>query len=187
MILYALTESNSNQTLLLKLLQKEHDAGWIKFWYSALPSSLYGSARMVLGVWREPAVLVLDANSTYPEVADRCRLGAEEVIGEVAGVAPLRVLVAVPALHALLFRRPDAVARVYGQISPGLLELGQISPRDALAKLDQNVSIHEAVCKLILELNDQDIDALRAESPIRDLLEFLVELQRDAVLTTTRS
>ena len=39
---------------------------------------------------------------------------------------------------------------------------------------------------LIKELNAGDIDALRAESPIRDLLEFLGELQRDAVLTTAR-
>ena len=95
MILHALTESNSNQTLLLKLLQREHDAGWIKFWYSALPSSLYGSARTVLGVWKKPAALVLDADSTNPRAADRCRLDAEEVIGEAAGMAPLRVLVAV--------------------------------------------------------------------------------------------
>jgi hypothetical protein len=187
MILHALTESNSNQTLLLKLLQREHDAGWIKFWYSALPSSLYGSARTVLGVWKKPAALVLDADSTNPRAADRCRLDAEEVIGEAAGMAPLRVLVAVPALEALLFRRPDAVARAYGQIPPGLLELGQISPRDALAKLDQNVSLHQVALNLIKELNDSDIDALRDESPIRDLLEFLGELQRDAVLTTARS
>src|SRR5436190_1118602 len=90
---------------------------------------------------------------------------------------------AVPALEALLLRRPDAVARAYGQVSPSRLELGLISPRDAYPKLDPNVSIEQVALTIINELDDADVAALRAESPVLELLEFLGELQRDGVLT----
>jgi hypothetical protein len=36
-------------------------------------------------------------------------------------------------------------------------------------------------------LNDNDVAALRSESPVRELLEFIGELQRDGVLTTVGS
>jgi hypothetical protein len=89
----------------------------------------------------------------------------------------------VPAVDALLFRRPDAVARAYGPVSPSLLELGRISPRDAFPKLDPNVSTEQGALTIINELDDTDAAALRAESPVRELLEFHGELQCDGMVT----
>src|SRR5438270_13642053 len=118
MMLHILLETNRAELLLVKLLQAERQAGSVTIRSDAIQTSLYASARTLLIVRREPVAVVLDAESTYPTVADRQRQAAEEVIGEAAWRAPLRILVAVPALEALLFRRPDAVARAYGQVTP---------------------------------------------------------------------
>jgi hypothetical protein len=182
-MLHVLTESESEAALLARILEAEHRAGAVESRRAAPPSSLYSAARTLLAVRNEPVAVLLDAGSTAPEAADRRRLAAEEVIGEAAGAAPSRILVAVPALEALLFRRPDALARAYGTISPGLLELGRVSPRDALEKLDPSGSASRASCDIIRALDDHDIAALRAESPIRDLLEFLGESQRRGAAT----
>ena len=86
-------------------------------------------------------------------------------------------------MEALLFRRPDAVARAYGPVSEGLLELGLFSPRNALEKLDPNLARQQAAVKIIEKLDVADIAALREEPPMRELLEFLGELSRDNPVT----
>jgi hypothetical protein len=182
-MLHVLVESNTAVILLVKVLREEQQAGSVEIRSTAPPSSLYAAARTLLVVRNEPVAVVLGADSTDPEAAARRRLAAEEVIGEAAGSAPLRVLMAVPALEALLFRRPDAVARAYGHVPQGLLELGLLSPRDALEKLAPNFSGHQSSFNIIKELDDADVAALRAESPVRELREFLGELRRDDVVT----
>ena len=113
MIIHGLTESNTNTFLLVKLLYEEQSVGLIALRCAAPTSSLYSTARTLLVVRNEPVALILDADSTDPEAADRRRQAAEEVIGAAAGAAPFRILVSVPALESLLFHRPDAVARAY--------------------------------------------------------------------------
>ncbi len=75
-------------------------------------SSLYSGAATLLKVPGEPVVLLADADSTAPEAIERRRFVAEGVVGDPAESAALRVLVAVPALEALLFLRPGLVAGV---------------------------------------------------------------------------
>ena len=89
----------------------------------------------------------------------------------------------VPALETLLFRRPDAIARAGGNPSPDVLELGRFSPRDALEKLDRNGMGHDPARQIIASLDDADVAALRAETPVRDLLEFLGEPRREGAVT----
>jgi hypothetical protein len=186
-MLHILVDSKTAEFLLVKLLQPEQQAGSLQCRFAAPMSSLYASARTLLIVRNEPVAVVLDAESTYPRVAAQQRQAAEEVIGDAAWRAPLRILVAVPAVDALLFRRPDAVARAYGPVPQSLLELGRISPRDAFAKLDSTVSLEQVALKIIHELDDADIAALQAESPMRELLEFLDELQRDGMVAAAAS
>ncbi len=84
-----------------------------------------------------------------------------------------------------MFRRPGVIERVYGPVSESLLELGRISPPDAFQKLNPNVSVEQVEQvsrRLIQELDDTDIAALRDEPEVRELLNFLGELQRDGVL-----
>jgi hypothetical protein len=181
-MLYVLVESNTAAILLLKLLLQEQAAGSVEVWASRPMSSLYARARTLLTVRSEPVALVLDADSTDPEAARRRRLAAEEVVGEAAGEVPLRVLIAEPALEALLFLRPAAISRAFGPTPPDLPTLGRVSPRDALRKLDPSGSEHNASYQVTVALDDTDVMALRGEPPVRELLEFLDELRRSGVV-----
>ena len=106
-------------------------------------------------------------------MAARAREDAAEVIGEAADSSTFRILVAVPALESLLFRRPEAVRRVYVSTSSELIDLGLVSPGDALRKMAGASDRHQASFAIIGALNAEDIAALRDESPARELLEFL--------------
>jgi len=183
MTLHALVESNMAAILLVKTLREEQEAGFVEIRASVPRSSLYAAARTLLAVRCEPVALVLDAGSTDPEAARRRQQAAEEVIGEAAGAAPLRVLVAVPALESLLFLRPAAVERAFGPSAKDLMELGRVSPRDALERLDPS-GCAIAAFKLVGALDDDDLVALRAEPPIRELLEFGDELRCGTAVVT---
>src|SRR5437016_1395375 len=133
-MLHILVESTTAEILLARFLQTEQQDGSIEIRAVAERSSLYGAAQAVLIMRREPVAVVLDSESTYPRVAARQRQGAEEVIGDAAWRAPLRILVAVPALEALLFRRPDAVARAYGPAPPQPVGAGPDRPPGRLSE-----------------------------------------------------
>ncbi len=181
-MLHVLVDSNTGEVLLARLLHAEQQAGSIRIRSFTIRSSLYGSARTLLMLRKEPVAVVVDADSSRPGVADRRRQDTGEVIGEAAYAAPLLILVAVPAMEALVFRRPDAVARAYGPVSQDLIELGLVSPWTALEKLDRTVSSDQVSLNIVKELDDADVMALRAESPVRELLEFLGELQHDGAV-----
>ena len=103
--------------------------------------------------------------------------------------APFRVLVAVPALEALLFVRPDPIARAYGAaaVDEQLLELGRMNPREALKRLDPTGQWWVASLNLVRNLDDGDIAELRSMPPIQDLLDFLGSLSRNEIVATIES
>ena len=189
MMMTVLASSNTATMLLLRLMRPEQEAESVEFRCAHPASSLYSAAKTLLVIRKQPVAIVLDADSTEPQMADRAKDEALEVIGESATNAPLRILVAVPAIESLLFFRADAVHRAFGSIPSDLIELGLVSPGDALQRLQSGVDRYAASVKAITHLNQDDIDLLRTKSPVRELLKFLDELnttnaQADAVLTS---
>jgi len=171
-----LVGSNTAATLLLKLMRPEQQAGLVNVRCAHPSSSLYSAAMTLLVIRNEPVALVLDADSTEPTMAARVRNEAAEVIGASA-TASLRILVAVPSVESLLFRRAEAVRRAYGNTATHLIELGLISPGDALRKMNGTSDRYHASAAIMAKLNAADIAALRVESPVRELLEFVDELK----------
>ncbi len=171
-----LVGSNTAAMLLVNLMEPEQQAGLVEFRCAHPTSSLYAAAKTLLEIRNEAVALVLDADSTEPTMAARVRDEAAEVIGESAFAAPLSILVAVPAVESLLFRRPDAVRRAYSHATSDVIDLGLVSPGDALQKLNGASDRYQASLAIITKLNDDDIAFLRNESPVRDLLEFLDEV-----------
>jgi hypothetical protein len=108
-------------------------------------------------------------------------------VGDVASSAPLRVLVAVPALEALLFLRPDPVARAFGEAAGDehMLELGRLNPREALKRLDPGGQWWTASLNLVRTLNDGNIAELRSKPPIHELLELLRDLHYSEIAAST--
>ncbi len=177
MMINVLVGSNTSAMLLLKLMGPEQQAGLVDFRCAHPTSSLYAAAKTLLEVRNEPVALVLDADSTEPTMATRVRDEAAEVIGQSAAAAPLRILVAVPAVESLLFHRAEAIQRAYGNTPSDLINLGLLSPGDALQKMNGASDRYHASFTIITKLNDDDIAALRVESPVRELMEFLDELK----------
>jgi hypothetical protein len=178
MTTHVLVESNQSAIMLAKLLSVEQNAGLIEIRATEPLSSLYSAARTLLAVRGEPVALLLDADSTVPEAVARRQLGAEEVVGEAGSSAPVRVLVAVPALDAMLFTRRGPVARVFGAAfsDESALELGRLNPREALKRLDPGGHWWTASLRLVDALDDEDIAELRSMSPIHELIDFVRDI-----------
>lgn len=184
-----LVETISSAMLLAKLLSKEEQHGLVEIRTAAPASSLYSAARTLLAVRGEPVVLLLDADSTVQEAVDRRQQVAEEVIGEAARSATARVLIAVPALEALLFLRPGPVARAFGASADGehLLELGRLSPREALKRLNRDGLWWAASYDLIAALDNEDVAELRFRQPIDELLQFVSDLESAGIAASSGS
>ena len=101
------------------------------------------------------------------------------MIGATGQRAPFLLLVAVPALESLLFTRPGLVARVFGEGADDgghVLEIGRLSPREAYTRLDPHGLEDAAFDKMLESLDDDDVAALREESPVRELIAFVTEV-----------
>lgn len=172
-MLHVLVDSNMAAILLSILMEQEQQQGLVELRCAYPSSSLYSSARTILMIRNEPVAVVLDANSTEPEMESRAHDAAEEVIGWSGESPPLRILVAVPSVESLLFKRPDAVRRAFDEVSETLVEIGLVSPGDALRRLSKTQDRYQASHAIISRLDQNDVNALRTESPVRELLEFL--------------
>jgi hypothetical protein len=171
-----LTEANFDGMLLATLLADEEKRDGIEIGVVSGLSSGYSFARTMLAVKRIPVAIVIDADSPEEEVAPERRRNAEEVLGDAASGVPFRVIVAIPELEILFFTRPQLLKKVYGKkVTTLITELGQVSPRRALQKLDPDLSYEHLRFKILKAMDDVDINALRATALIEELLSFLRE------------
>ncbi len=169
-----LTEGNFDGMFLATLIAEEQDRYGIEIRAVGGKSSVYSFARTLLAVKRIPVAVVIDADSPEPEVAEERQRTAEEVIGDVASGIPFRVIVAVPELEILFFRRPELVRRVFGEVvNDHLMELAQLSPRRALQRLASDKSIEVARVKLLKAMDNDDLRAIREMDTVQNLLTFV--------------
>jgi hypothetical protein len=170
-----LTEGNFGGMLLAKLIAEEQGRSEVEIKVLGGKSSLYSVARTLLGVRGIPVAVVFDADTPEPDAALERQREAEEVIGDVAGRIPFRVLVAVPVLEVLFFQRPELVRRVFGEaVTEHVMELAELSPRRALRKLAPDKPFENVRIDLLRAMDHSDVQALRRDSPlIRDLLSFI--------------
>jgi hypothetical protein len=174
-----LTESNFDGMLLATLLADERARDGIEIGVVKGLSSGYSFARTMLAVKRTPVAVVIDADSPEPEVASEHRRSVEEVLGDAAVGVPFRVIVAVPELAILFFERPQLLKKVYGNgVTALVTELGQVSPRRALQKLEPALDYEHIRFKILKAMDEEDIKALRGTDLIEELLSFLREANK---------
>jgi hypothetical protein len=171
-----LTEANFDGMLLATLLADEEKRDGVDIRVVSGLSSGLSVARTMLAVKRRPVAVVIDADSPEQEVASERQRSAEEVLADAASGVPFRVIVAVPELAILFFERPQLLKRVYGKsVTAWVTELGQVSPRRALQKLDPDLSYEYLRFKILRAMDEADIKALRATALIQELPRFLKE------------
>ncbi len=179
-----LTEGNFEGMFLATLIAEEQHLYDIEIKAVGGMSSVYSFARTLLAVKRTPVAVVIDADSPEPDVAAERQRSAEEVIGDAASGIPFRVIVAVPALEILFFRRPELLGRVFGAaINDHLMELAELSPRHALRKLASDKQFEAVRLELLKAMDAEDLRAIREMDIVQDLLAFV----KIAVDYSTRS
>ena len=173
MAVSVLTESNFDGMLLTRLLGEGHERDDVEVRVVPGLSSGYSVARTILAVKRAPVAVVIDADSPEPDVAAERKRRAEEVLADVAGSVPFRVIVAVPELEILLFERPERLHVVFGGVDPHVFEVARLSLRCAIAKLAPNEPYDIARFRILRAMDADDIRVLRDTDLIRDLLDFI--------------
>jgi hypothetical protein len=168
-----LTESNFDGMLLTTLLAAERGRDGVDVGVVKGLSSGYSVARTILAVKRIPVAVVIDADSPEPEVASERQRRAEEVLADIAGGVPFRVIVAVPELEILFFERLDLLHRVFGHVDRHVFELALLSPRRAIGKLAPDEPYEFARFRILRAMDADDVQALRETELIRDLLGFI--------------
>lgn len=169
-----LAESNFDGMLLSTLLAEEQKAGAVEVGVAHGLTSGYSLARTMLAVKRKPVAVVIDADSPEPEVATERKRRAEEVLGDAAGGVPFRVIVAVPELEVLFFKRLNLLKKAFGKKGDEhVIELAQLSPRRAIKKLAPDEPYEKARFQLLRAMTPADVKALRGTDLIQDLLDFI--------------
>jgi hypothetical protein len=168
-----LTEANFDGMLLTTLLAEEQQRDGIEVGVVSGLSPSYSVARTILAVERMPVAVVIDADSPEPEVASERKRRAEEMLDDVAGGVPFRVIVAVPELEILFFERPDLLHRVFGHIDQHVFELARLSPRRAIGKLAPEQPYEFARFRILRAMDVDDVRVLRESDLVRDLLRFI--------------
>jgi hypothetical protein len=173
MMISVLAESNFDGMLLATLLAEEQHRDNIEVRVVRNLTAGYSVPRTMLAVERKPVAVVINAQSPEPEAASERKRRAEEVIGDVAAGVPFRVIVAVPELEILFFRRLDLLRRVLTGVDDHLIELAELSPRRAIAKLTPGEPYEQARFRILRAMDDDDVKALRETDLIKDLLDFI--------------
>jgi hypothetical protein len=173
-----LTDGNFDGMLLAKLIAEEQNRYDVEIKVLQGKSSVYSFARTLLAVKRIAVAVVFDAGTPEPDAALERQREAEDVIGDVAGRVPFRVLLAIPALEVLFFQRPELLRRVFGEaINEHVMELAQLSPRRALQKLAPDKPYESIRIDVLRAMDPSDVQALRDESPlIQDLVSFITTI-----------
>jgi hypothetical protein len=183
-----LVESPSDVKLMTRLLDAEVQTFDVRFTDTGWGSYRYSAARTLLLMRRQPVALVINAQTTYPDLVDEQRMLAEDLMGSSARSKSFRQFVAKPSLQALFFTRPALIARAFGEGADEgghILELGRLSPQYAYTRLDPGGTEEATFLKLFDALDDDDTAALRQESPIPELIAFVTEVGSPA--TTVQS
>ena len=180
-------KSKLDAMLLAHLLEVEARSIDLRIDATGPRSLFYSSARTLLGVMGQPVALVINAETADPDSIAEQRQTAEEVIGHTAGRAPFCLLMAEPSLQSLFFTRAALISRAFGEGADDgghVLELGRLSAQYAYKRLDPGGSEEATFLKLLQALDDDDVAALREESPVRELIAFVNEVGSPAAATS---
>jgi hypothetical protein len=173
MIAYIICESHSDiqilQAILPKQLLKE-----VEFVAAGGISSVTSLARSIVVRRQVPVAIVVDADSTVPELVQMQTNSIKEIVESVSVSTPVKVILFVPEMEAIFFQDTQLLAKLLGYIpSQDELTLAISQPKKILNQLiDKSKKIND-LAQFITNLSDEDINNLRNTSVIQELIYFL--------------
>ena len=173
MIAYIICEGLSDtqilQSILPKQLLKEVEvvaAGGI--------SSVKSLARSLVVRRQVPVAIVVDADSTVPELVQMQTNSITQIVESVSVNTPVKVILFVPEMEAIFFQDPQLLSRLLGYSpSQDELTLAISQPAKVLKQLITKSEKVNDLTQFINKLSDENIDTLRNTSAIQELIYFL--------------
>ena len=177
MIAYVVTEEPFDVALLSRVLPPELREG-VEIVAAGGVSAAKSLARSLLVRRQTPVAIVIDADAVSPEVVQERRQSVEEVVESVAGNVPVKVIVAVPHLEAILYQDPALLENVFGQaISDSLRTLVSTYPGHTLEQLAAQPPHIPNREQLVRALTPSAAQLLQQAAPIQELVAFLRHTQ----------
>lgn len=137
-------------------------------------SSVTSLARSIVVRRQVPVAIVVDADSTVPELVQMQTNSIKEIVESVSVSTPVKVILFVPEMEAIFFQDTQLLAKLLGYIpSQDELTLAISQPKKILNQLiDKSKKIND-LAQFITNLSDEDINNLRNTSVIQELIYFL--------------
>jgi hypothetical protein len=132
-----------------------------------------------------PVAIVIDADSTHPNLIEERRRDFQEIIESVAiNKAFVKVILAIPEIEHIFFTDNHLLPKILGdKIPPDLLTLAKFQPKKALKQLfPETNSLDSIIEQLIKQLTDEDLNIIRHTPFIQEIIYFLQsigQLQRE--------
>ncbi len=170
---YVVVEGPTDVSLITRLLPHE-----VQQQTAVVPAggraNLTSAARTLLVTRRKPLAVLADADTVDESAVLDLRRETEQWIRAVSGGVPFKVFMMVPEIEALLFRVPAAVERITGQqLSADSIAQSRYRPGRAILQLGQDKS--GIIEQVVNGLTEEEVNVIRAASPIKELINFLSE------------
>jgi hypothetical protein len=183
MTTYIIVEGHTDQTIIRPLLPPDLvDSSEIVV-ARGTPVSV---ARTLLVTKLKPVALLLDTDTRNEMLIAERRQNATDVIKLVSAKIPVKVVLFVPMIESIFFAAPKLLEKIYGTaVTKELMLIAQDHPKKALSQLFQSSSGPQKLEELLACLDDEDREALRGTQPLRELIEFLVEVKNRSLQKVT--
>ncbi|AFY60219.1 hypothetical protein [Synechococcus sp. PCC 6312] len=177
MTTYIVCEGARDAQLLQRLLPEELVSN-VEIVAAGGLSAVKSLARSLVARRQSPVVIVADADTTIPEQVEQRLKDTEELVGNIAVNAPVKVVLAVPTLEIVFFQDTSLLADLLGYFpSEDILRLATYQPKQALEKLISKSKNFQNQSQMVEKLTNEDIKVLRKALVIQDVIEFLQSVQ----------
>jgi hypothetical protein len=137
-------------------------------------SSLSSVARTMLVQVHRPVAVLIDTDSVEQTIIQERIQTTEELLKLVSGRMPVKVIPFIPTMEIIFFQANGLIRKLYpSTVTDELLLLSQRAPKAALAQLCGQPFELPQLDSLLGQLDEQDIESLRASPPMHELIEFL--------------
>lgn len=173
MIAYIICEGIDDKQL-LKTVLPEISLNQVEIVVGGGISSVKSIARSLVVRSQTPVAIIVDADSTVPELVQIRIRETTEIIESVSVSTPVKVMLFVPEIEAIFFQDLQLLARLLGYSpSQDELSLAVSQPRKVLQQLlAKSEKVHNRT-EIINQLAEENINNLRDFPTIQELIKFL--------------
>ncbi|MEE3717588.1 hypothetical protein V2H45_12560 [Tumidithrix elongata RA019] len=173
MIAYVICDSVYGKQLLKTILPKR-SLNQVEVVSTTGISSVKSLARSLVVLRQVPVFIVVDADSTIPELNQQYSKDIAEIVESVSVNTPVKVFLFVPEMESIFFQDIHLLSRLLGY-SPSQDELDRAvtQPRKVLEHLISRSEVVRDKSEAIDRLANENLEILQSAPVIQELIHFL--------------